>query len=238
MPQQTEGPTVSLHYGLNEAKDMYGVAIVIDVFRATTTIASLLTARAERVLILPYAKDIATYAEKDGYVCFSEVVPEGHDNSPLTALHSHLGGKEAVISTTSGTKAILASLHCDRVFTGAFVNMDALVQYVFDCSCDHVSVLAAGYIPDGTELIEDSLCAQVFAKRLLREDVDEYEIRKGMDEAIARREHCPKDPKQYSRYADICFAKATGILDVVPEVQYVRDEIYVIEAREERRQSI
>ena len=210
---------------------MHGVAIVIDVFRATTTIAALLTAQANRVHILPNANEIKNYAQKEGYVCFSEVVPEGHDNSPLTALRTHLGLKEAVISTTSGTKAILAALHCDRVFTGAFVNMDALVNYIFASSFDHVSVLAAGYIPEDRELLEDSLCAKIFQRRLQGENVDELWVRQEMDKAIEIRKHRPQNPGQYSRYADICFAKATGILDVVPEVQYIEDEIFVVEAR-------
>ena len=223
-----------MHFGLSDAKSMHGVAIVIDVFRATTTIAAILTAQANRVHILPNANDIKNYAQQEGYVCFSEVVPEGHDNSPLTALHTHLGKKEAVISTTSGTKAILASLHCDRVFTGAFVNMDSLVNFIFAQKFDHVSILAAGYIPEDRELIEDSVCAQVFQQRLQGQEVDELWVRQEMDKAIEIRKHSPQNPDQYSRYADICFAKATGILDVVPEVQYIDDEIFVMEARKGR----
>jgi len=224
--------SVSVHFGLAQAPSMRGMAVVIDVFRATTTLACLVTARAKRIVVLRDPHELAHYAALPDHACFSEVVPVGHDNSPLTALHGHLGGTTAVIATTSGTRAIVAARHCDRVLTAGFVNLDAVVAYLLAQAPDHVSILASGFVPDGSELIEDTLCARTLQSRLTGERVDEVDLRRRLQPAIEARRHDPDDPAAYPRYADICFAIACGILDAVPEVHFCHDVIWVADARQ------
>jgi 2-phosphosulfolactate phosphatase len=65
------------------------------------------------------------------------------------------------MTTTNGTRAILASLEAERVLIGAFVNLEARVLYERDVP---VHIVCAG--TEGFISFEDSLCAGAFVERL------------------------------------------------------------------------
>lgn len=117
------------------------VVVIIDVFRATSTIAAALYNGAER--IIPVAdvekcKSIGasitgsiTAGERDGKVI------EGlqYGNSPAEYPRSFIEGKTLVLTTTNGTKLLHMALDMGaaEVVTGSFPNLSAV--------CDHLSTL-------------------------------------------------------------------------------------------------
>ena len=97
-------------YDLNDA-----IVVVIDVFRATSTIASALYNGAEAVIpvdTVPKAIEIAkeingiAAGERDGRIA------EGlqYGNSPLEYHREFIGGKRLVLTTTNGTKLLYMAL--------------------------------------------------------------------------------------------------------------------------------
>lgn len=119
-------------YDLKEA-----IVVVIDVFRATSTIASALYNGAEAVVpvdtvpkAIQIAKEINGIAagERDGKIA------EGlqYGNSPLEYHPEFIGGKKLVLTTTNGTKLLYMALEngASDIITGSFPNLGAVCSYL------------------------------------------------------------------------------------------------------------
>lgn len=114
------------------------VAVVVDVLRATTTIAYALAQGYERVLAcgeLDHARDLATRVN-GGAVLAGErkcLKPEGFDlgNSPREFVDGPPLGSTLVITTTNGTRAIVtAAAHAATVVLGSLANLTACAASV------------------------------------------------------------------------------------------------------------
>lgn len=221
---------ISILSGINKCKNLKGVGVVIDVFRATTTIACILKAQPNKIIILPDAQDIKKYYMLENHVCFCELVLEGYDNSPVTALTSQIQGKTAVISTTNGTKGIIAAKECEKIITGAFINIDAVVDYLLRLQPSRISLIPVGHIESNTEAIEDSLCAQIIYSRVHGVAINEVQIRKMLLRSISDRKLNLNLAEDYQVYIDMLFCSSIGILDVVPEVIFDKDQICIVDA--------
>src|SRR3954454_8565361 len=110
-----------------------GVAVVIDVLRATTMIVHALVAGCTEVIPVSEveeARQIAAALPVGSALLAGErqgVPIDGFDlgNSPDECTSARCRGKTMVITTTNGTRALLACGDADRVFLGAFVNFAA-----------------------------------------------------------------------------------------------------------------
>lgn len=174
-----------------------GVAVVIDVLRATTMMVHALSAgcvavipcreidEARRVAAAFPAGEALLAGERHG------VPIDGFDlgNSPRSCTPEVCRGKTLVMTTTNGTRAILACLDADRVLIGAFPNFAATAQLLHP-EGRRIHLVCAG--TEGAISYEDSLLAGAFARHL--KDMggtlmnDEAEIVSGLwskvDEAI------------------------------------------------------
>ena len=113
------------------------IVVIIDVFRATSTIATALYNGAEKVvpvsgvddcIAIGKKLDAITAGERDGKVI------EGlqHGNSPAEYHREFIQGKTLVLTTTNGTKLLHMALDngASEVITGSFPNLSAV--------CDHL----------------------------------------------------------------------------------------------------
>lgn len=146
-----------------------GVAVVVDVLRATTVMVHALAAGCESIVPCLEIEDALRVAKalSHGRALLAgerKGLPiEGFDlgNSPEAFTPEVCQGRTIVMTTTNGTRAILASLEADRVVIGAFPNFAATVQLLH--SEDRpVHVVCAG--TDGSISYEDALLAGAFAK--------------------------------------------------------------------------
>ncbi len=105
--------------------------IVVDLFRATSTIATLF-ARGLRQLTVAGDIELArALRDRSGAMLFGEVngLPPGdfdYGNSPAEAETLSLAGRSAVMFTTNGTAALCSSPADARVFAGALANLTAV----------------------------------------------------------------------------------------------------------------
>ncbi len=224
---------VQVYKGISGCRNAKGIAVVIDVFRATSTICCLLKSNPPKILLARSPEEMELSIKKSDVECFSEITKSGakHDNSPIEALTVPLQNKIAVILTRNGTVAFDSVRHCSRVFAAAFVNIDAIVEYLLRMQPVTVSLIAIGHINRNEEIIEDNLCAEMLRSRLMDESVDELAIRKKLVERIKQRRLDSESPQGFSVELDIALCCAIGILDVVPEIIYDNHEITVINAR-------
>src|SRR5918997_6156961 len=112
-----------------------GVAVVLDVLRATTTMVHALASGCLAVVPcgeIDEALRVASALPAGSALLAGEragVPIQGFDlgNSPSEFTPEVCRGKTLVMTTTNGTRAILACLDADRVIVGAFTNLRATV---------------------------------------------------------------------------------------------------------------
>lgn len=113
------------------------VVVIIDVFRATSTIASALHNGARAVIpvdsvpkAIEMSKNIDGIAagERDG------MIAEGlqHGNSPLEYTKEFVGNRNLVLTTTNGTRLLQMALDrsASTIISGSFPNLSAVCDYV------------------------------------------------------------------------------------------------------------
>ncbi|MBI2765502.1 MAG: 2-phosphosulfolactate phosphatase [Chloroflexi bacterium] len=125
-----------------------GAYLVVDVLRATTTIAAMFGAGL-RSLNLAASIDVAReMASRDGRLLFGEVgglPPAGFDygNSPIDAARAPIQGKDAVLFTTNGTTALCKLAGRGAVLAAAAANATAVARHAAE-TYESVAVVCAG----------------------------------------------------------------------------------------------
>lgn len=150
-----------------------GVAVVVDVLRATTVMAHALASGCAQILPcgeIEEAQQAARSLPLGSAILGGErkgmAIPGFHlGNSPSEYRPEVCRGKTLVMTTTNGTRALLACMAADRVFAAAFVNLRATLNAI-ESDGRPVHIVCAG--TDGQISYEDSLMAGALARSLMR----------------------------------------------------------------------
>ena len=140
------------------------IAIVVDVLRATTAMVRAISAGGRAIipcLEVEEARSVASTFSPESVLLAGErmgLLIEGFDlgNSPSTFDRERCEGRTVVMTTTNGTRAILASVDADRVLIASFGNLDATSR-VAASSGLAVHIVCSG--TDGRISWEDALLA-------------------------------------------------------------------------------
>jgi 2-phosphosulfolactate phosphatase len=189
-----------------------GVAVVIDVLRASTMIVHSLVAGCTAVVPcreIDEARRVASSLPPGSALLAGErhgvrIEDFQLGNSPSECTATVCQGKTMVITTTNGTRALLACLDADCVFVGSFVNFAATLQRLLDESRP-IHLVCAG--TEGNVSYEDTLLAGALARHL--KDLgrpmanDEAEIAAGLwarvEEQVWYKSHEPGRPEEANR---------------------------------------
>ncbi len=160
--------------------------VIIDIFRATTTIVSALYHGAEAVYpvgeveeCIKIGKEIPnsiTAGERDGYIAPGLE----YGNSPSLYKSEFVEGKNLVLTTTNGTRLLLKTEVADEILIGAFTNLTAICDHLISHGKD--TVLACASWKDRVNM-EDSLFAGAVVTHLRKHfsvECDSAEIVAGM----------------------------------------------------------
>ena len=122
---------------LNQYDISNSIVVIIDVFRATSTIASALRNGAECIIPVDEVAKAIDISKKIGGIDAGErdgQIAEGlqHGNSPLEYSPEFIGGKTLVLTTTNGTKLLYMALekNADTIITGSFPNLSSVCNYL------------------------------------------------------------------------------------------------------------
>jgi 2-phosphosulfolactate phosphatase len=197
------------------------LGIVVDVMRATSTIAQALASGYRRVLCCAEIDDALRLREELG----DEAITGGEREAKrIDAFDAGASPREfrepraetLILSTTNGTRSIVAAaVACDEVVLGALLNLDAVAAYARGGGEDLI-VLCAGY--KGVFAIDDAYCAG----RILR--LVECD---GTDAAIAAELVADRFPRAIDGInartygppgleEDIAWCAQESVLDIVP----------------------
>jgi 2-phosphosulfolactate phosphatase len=138
--------------------------VVIDVLRASTTIAAALNNGAREITPVPSVES----AVKVSSSLFGEVTLRGGErhgkiiegfnlgNSPSEYTEEIVKGKSIIYCTTNGSLAITKCRHAKNLVVGSFVNISKVAEFLARLSEDF-SILCAG--SSNNFCIEDTVCA-------------------------------------------------------------------------------
>lgn len=148
-------------------KNAERIVIVVDIFRATTTMCAALKNGAKSIIPVASIEEAQAYKKK-GYLVGAERNVKRCDfadfgNSPFDYSSDKVEEKDIVFTTTNGTQAIEAASDAHALIIGSFSNISAVVNFCVASQKD-VLVLCAGW--NNRFNIEDTLYAGAIAKRL------------------------------------------------------------------------
>lgn len=213
-------------------------AIAIDVLRATTTMATALSAGAEAVQVFSDMEQLMQVSEqwpaekrlRAGERGGAKVAGCDLGNSPLDCTPERVQGRRLFISTTNGTRALQCVQKAPSVLAAAMVNRQAVVKYVLLQQLETIWLVGSGW--EGSFSLEDTACAGAIAQSLLSQTGQSLDDFAGNDEvvgAIALYSQWQNQLLELFHYAshgqrllrldcheDLKYCAQTDILDVLP----------------------
>ena len=199
------------------------VVVVVDAFRASTTIA-VLVSKGARVVPFACVEEAGSAATdfRIGERGSAKVAGFDFGNSPTELLGSEIPpGSTVALSTTNGTRIVEAAGGAKAILTGAFVNAGVIAEDL--AGGDEVVVIGCGW--EGRRASEDEAAAGAILHRLrsrgaeldgpARRVVDEYlsrPVRALQNNSAARR------LKRLGYEEDLAFCLAEDTVPVVPRL--------------------
>ncbi|CEA14625.1 MAG TPA: 2-phosphosulfolactate phosphatase [Fermentimonas caenicola] len=164
-------PALYPHY-----KSDHDTVIVVDVFRASATMCTMLNNGASAIIPVSSIDEARTY-KSEGYLVGAERKTQKCDfadfgNSPFDYSPEKVKDREVVFTTTNGTRAIEAASDCRELLIGTFINVDALVERCIN-TAERVVILCAGW--NNRISIEDTLFGGVFAEKAMEKSNVEFD---------------------------------------------------------------
>ena len=217
---------MSVHVAFVPAEEADGpLGVVVDVIRATSSIAQALASGYERVLCcreideaLDLRRELGDEAVVGGERNATRV--EGFDlgASPV-AFAQEPRAPTLILSTTNGTSAILtAAARCQTVLLGSLLNLAALAAEATRLGGDGVAIVCAGF--KGGFALDDTYCAGRIVERLPGRRSDAARAA----ELIAASFATPLEGLNARTYgppgleADIAFCARESVLATVPRL--------------------
>ena len=151
--------------------DRKSIVVIVDVLRATSAICTALDLGVQSIIPVSTIEEALDFKDKQGrYILAAErngKIVRGFDlgNSPTEYRKEHLEGRDMVLTTTNGTRAInIAKLDHDIVI-GSFLNLSVLTNYLINQD-NSIIILCAGWKNDFC--LEDTLFAGALSETLLK----------------------------------------------------------------------
>jgi len=145
------------------------IVVVVDIFRATSAMVTAFHHGAQSFIPVSTIDEALDYQKKGFWVGGErngEIV-DGFEfgNSPFSYMNDQIKGKDIVLTTTNGTRAInIAEKGADTVLVGAFLNLQALADHL-KTQKKNVVIFCAGW--KNRFNMEDSLFAGALTNLLL-----------------------------------------------------------------------
>lgn len=206
------------------------IVVVIDIFRATSSISYGIDNGAEAIIPVASVEECLSFKEH-GHLLGAErngEVVAGFDfgNSPFSYTKEKVAGKTLVLTTTNGTHAINESKNADEIVIGSFLNLTAVCDYLVKQD-KNVFLLCSGW--KNKVNLEDTLFAGAVVNKLkdkfdawcdssvLAEDL--YLCAKGdLNEYMKKTSHSER-LKKLGIEKDIEFCLNVDILHSVPVIK-------------------
>jgi 2-phosphosulfolactate phosphatase len=204
--------------------------IVVDVLRATSTIAQALAGGYERVLCCAEIDEARALRDETGNAVLAgerkaEPIP-GFDfgNSPQEFVEAR--AETLILTTTNGTRAIVgAATRCELVLVGSLLNLDAVARAAREREED-VEIVCAGVL--GGFALDDAYCAGRIVERLGGVKTDAAEAALRIAASFGSAEEALRtsiNPHERSIDDDIVWCARENVLEIVPRFLSMRGPV-------------
>ena len=208
------------------------IAVIVDIFRATSSICYGIENDAEAIIPVAEIDECLAYRDKETHFLLAaerngEVVT-GFDfgNSPFSYTKEKVGGKTVVLTTTNGTHALHLSRSAKKIAIGSFLNLTALCDWL-KTQNENILLVCAGWKNNFN--LEDTLFSGAVVDQLKSGDYktddaaiaanDLYQLAKGdLNAYLAKTSHSER-LKKLGIEADIAFCLNVDITTAIPVLQ-------------------
>ncbi|MGH3057392.1 MAG: 2-phosphosulfolactate phosphatase [Gaiellaceae bacterium] len=213
-----------VHVAFTPAETVHApVAVVVDVLRATSTIAQALASGYRRVLCCAEIEEARELRVRlgEGVLAgerLAQAIP-GFElgNSPVEFVEPR--GETVVLTTTNGTRAIVAAAaSAETVLVGSLLNLAAVAEAAREAG-SAVEVVCAGV--DGRFTLDDAYCAGRIATLLGGERSDAAEAAVRLAGSFATAEEAlraAENPRQEALGDDLAWCARESVLTVAPRL--------------------
>lgn len=208
-----------------ESQD-YDLRVIIDVFRASTTVVAILESGAAE-LVIANELSVLKKLSSEGFLVISEVFDLGLDNSPTLVKKWELKGKKAALKTSNLTTALEKNDFDGDLVICCFNNLDKVTQTILGRGYQKIEIIPAGLMAVRQMNVEDIHCAEILRDSLVQNkiitpnlDLLEYRIR----------EKCEGKNRESHYIDDLNLAIQANISRVVPIVKSKTADIFHLTA--------
>jgi 2-phosphosulfolactate phosphatase len=145
------------------------IVVVIDIFRATTSICYGIENGAKAIIPVSKVEECSAYREiEPGHLLAAErdgEVVEGFDfgNSPFSYTKENVAGRTIVLTTTNGTQALHLSRGAKKIVIGSFLNLSSLCNWL-KSQHENILLVCSGWKNNFN--LEDTLFAGAVVEQL------------------------------------------------------------------------
>ncbi len=145
------------------------IVVIIDIFRATTSICYGIENGAEAIIPVSQVEECAAYLDKEPtYLLAAErdgEIVAGFDfgNSPFAYTADKVAGKTIVLTTTNGTHALHLSRKAKKIVIGSFLNLTSVCNWLNEQN-ENILLVCSGWKNNFN--LEDTLFAGAVVDRL------------------------------------------------------------------------
>lgn len=164
------------------AKQARGLTVIIDVFRAMTVEAFLMSRGTQKLYPVGDVQFAWDYkaSHPDAILCGERggAIIEGFDfgNSPSAVEHLDFTGKTVIHTTSAGTQGIANATGADEILGACLYNAEATARYIKNKNPEYVSLVCMGLAGE-RPTDEDTLCAMYIASLLEGKPLEDMEQR-------------------------------------------------------------
>ncbi len=172
---------------IDGAKAARGLTVIIDVFRAMTVEAYILSNGAAD--LIPMGDIDKAYAYREAHPDTILIGERGgakcpgfdYGNSPYAIKNVDFTGKTVVHTTSAGTQGIANAVHATKILTGSLVCGKAIAEYIKNSGAEEVSLVCMG-LAGVRPTREDRLCAEYIKSLVEGTTID---LKKGVEECMS-----------------------------------------------------
>jgi phosphosulfolactate phosphohydrolase-like enzyme len=214
----------------NDVKKFNGTAIIIDFFRFSSTIISLLTYKRKIKIFADEKKAVDFYKMNPDYDFFSEreIDIKKYDNSPYLALKKDIKNN-VIVLTNSGSKAVNACVSASDIVIATVSNISAVKKYLLSAE-NEILIIPACIFYDITNC-EDFIAARYISDYLVSDSEIDIKHLKNEIEKTGRMNILRRERKTADMDLDIIFS--LNRFDVVPRAIIKKDYAEVVDVNSE-----
>ncbi|MFH1135192.1 MAG: 2-phosphosulfolactate phosphatase [Pseudomonadota bacterium] len=223
---------IEIRSGLGGAEKSRGVVVIIDVFRAGNTAAALLAAGAP--FIVPVAEldeALALKAQRPDWLLVGErrgIKPEGFEmnKSPAESAALDLTGRPAILTTSAGTRGLMAAAPgADVLIMATLVNISSAARFIRSLSPEVVTLVPMGL--EGLSPAEEDEVAARHLAELLRGRQADY--RAGVKAMLAGGGAARL--RSLEQWRDLAYCLRLDALDIFPAASRVEGRLALTTGR-------